>query len=92
MYRECLSLQSELGNQVGIADALLGIATIAVKRDDLSFATCLLASAQALYESIRATPPPGGVRLFEEALREIRSVMDEETFSAEWESGRNADL
>ena len=92
MYRECMVLQSELGNQVGVADALLGIATIAVHRGDLSFATCLLASAQALYESIRATPPPGGVRMFEEALREVRAVLDEDTFSAEWESGRNADL
>ncbi|HEV2072180.1 MAG TPA: LuxR C-terminal-related transcriptional regulator [Thermomicrobiales bacterium] len=92
MYRECLILQSELGNQVGIADALLGIATIAVTRGDFSFATRLLASAQALYDSIRASLSLAVMRLLDNALHEIRSVLDEDTFSAEWESGRNADL
>lgn len=92
MYRECLRLQSELGNQVGMADALLGIATISVDRGDLSFATRLLASTQALYDSIRAALSPAGMQLFKGALHEVRSVLDEDTFAREWESGQNADV
>lgn len=92
MYRECLMLQSKLGNQVGMADALLGIATISVDRGDLSFATRLLASTQALYDSIRAALSPAGMQLFKGALHEVRSVLDEDTFAKEWEAGQHADV
>lgn len=92
MYRECLELQAELGNKRGIADALVGIGAIGLHRGELRFAARLLASAQALYESINATPPPQAVRQFDHALHSVGSGLDAATLATIWESGRNADL
>ncbi|MDQ3541650.1 MAG: AAA family ATPase, partial [Chloroflexota bacterium] len=82
LYRECLTLQSELGNMRGIADALLGIGNVVLHGGDPRFAARLLASGEALYESIRATPPPPAVRQFADARNVAKASMGEAAFAS----------
>jgi non-specific serine/threonine protein kinase len=92
MYRECLELQAELGNKRGMADALAGIGGIVLDRGELRLAARLIASAQALYESINAVPPPPVVLQLNHALQRFRTGLDEVTLETILEAGRNADV
>src|SRR5205823_11880700 len=87
-WTEALALQRKLGNRLGEAWALEGLAEVAAARQELELATRLLATAARVWEQLPGRLPSLDPGSAEALLARLRSSLDDEAFTALWESGR----
>jgi non-specific serine/threonine protein kinase len=92
LFAECLTLRWErVGDKVGIAGSLRGLASIAALTGNPSLAARLYGAAEAVREAIGA-PFPRHHPLSESALARARSDLGEAAFAAAWREGRALSL
>jgi DNA-binding CsgD family transcriptional regulator len=86
-YRDYLSPEDALGTARGLADALAGMAGVALAEDDPQAASRLLGAASALMDAAGARYMVHHVQ-YERTLVEARWRLPEPAFAAAWEAGR----
>jgi DNA-binding NarL/FixJ family response regulator len=88
LYAESLTLQWErVGDKLGIAASLRGLASIAALTGRYERAVRLHSAAEALREAIGA-PMPRHHALYEQAVATARAGLGEAWFAAAWAAGR----
>jgi non-specific serine/threonine protein kinase len=92
LYTESLTLRWErVGDKVGIAGSLRGLASIASLSGVYDRAARLYGAAEAVREAI-AAPAPRHHSLSEQAMANARSALGEAAFMAAWNRGRALSL
>jgi predicted ATPase len=87
-YREALTIASGLGISDMSADALGGLAAVALDAGERERAARLAGSAEALYESAGVQPEQFERALRDRYLAELRATLDAGTLEREWARGR----
>jgi predicted ATPase len=87
-YREALTIASGLGIPDMSADALGGLAAVALAAGERARAARLAGAAEALYESAGVEPEPFERALRDRCLAELRETLDAETLDRELARGR----
>jgi DNA-binding CsgD family transcriptional regulator len=86
-YAESLTLWEELGTQEGMVDVLAGVAKLAGAARQPERAARLLAATQALGERLGYVLPVPESARYDRTRAELRSVLGEAAFTAEWTAG-----
>ena len=87
-YAECLRLVVKQSERWWIADCLVGFAQLAAAHGQLGRAVRLSGAAAAFFDALAVPPAFAGRAAFERMLTGWRAELDEETFAAEWATGR----
>jgi len=85
---QSLATRRALDDRSGLAWSLEALGSLAAAQGAATRAARLLGAAEALREAIGAPLPPAARPPAEEALRRIRSALDEEAVAAAWGAGR----
>ena len=85
---ESLALRRELGERLGIAECLEGLATVAAGTGQPERAARLLGAAEALREAIGAPLPPVDRPDHDDDDSATRAALGEAAFAAAWAAGR----
>ena len=88
LHREALVLHVALGNTIGIAESLEGLAYIGIAFQQGALAVRLLGLSEALRRTTGTPIPPSDRPAYERSLSALRGQMDEQALSAAWEQGR----
>ncbi len=91
-FRESLAMFLKFGNQRGIAECLAGLAGLRAERGNAARAAALLAAATAIQDATGAAWWPADRVEIERNTESIRAALDEATFAAAQEAGRNLSL
>jgi hypothetical protein len=85
---ESLAVRRELGERLGIAECLEGLAAVADGTGQPDRAARLLGAAGTLREAIGAPLPPVDRPAHEAAVQATRGLLGEAAFAAAWAAGR----
>jgi predicted ATPase/class 3 adenylate cyclase len=88
LFGESLKLNREPGNEIDIADSLVGLAGMAGALGQPARAAQLLGAAEVICESIGGSLTPVERTVFDRYAATIRAQLDEATFAAAWAEGR----
>jgi hypothetical protein len=88
LFEEALELSREIGDNIGIAECLEGMAGVAAARKAAERTARLWGAAEALREEMAAPVLEGDLPLHEPYRALARSRLDEATFEAAFEEGR----
>jgi predicted ATPase/class 3 adenylate cyclase len=88
LYEEGLAIAQEIGDEELIASGLQGLASVVAMQGELTWATCLWGTAEALREAIDAPLLPIERTDYEKAVATAHSNLGEETFASSWAEGR----
>ena len=88
LYSEALSTWLDLKDGWGIADALIGFADVAAGRGQPEQAARLLGAAEARYDAVGISLPPGDRPNYPRALAAARLGLGESAFAAARAAGR----
>jgi tetratricopeptide (TPR) repeat protein len=88
LLEQSLTLFREVGDREGIATALEGLAGLAGAQGDAPRAARLGGAAEALRVAISAPPQPADRPYYEQMIANVRTQMDESSFTAAWAAGR----
>ena len=91
-YRQNLRVYQDLGDAVGIADALAGMVVGLSAAGPPDQAVRALAGAAAVRHKLGATVHAGLREGHEAALADLRATLGEESFAAAWEAGWRSPL
>lgn len=89
LCRESLVLWRELGGKWDIIDCFEDLGSIAESRHDPALAARMYGAADALRETVGATPSPYERVLLDEYLNEAREALGDEAFESAWSEGRS---
>ncbi|MCE7985949.1 MAG: hypothetical protein DYG89_32630 [Caldilinea sp. CFX5] len=92
LYHESLALYGELDNPHGMVRAIAGLARIHQLQGRLPLATTLLSLAESQLLALNIVFDTLEQADQEQALAQLRSQLDEQTFNAAWEKGRKLSL
>jgi predicted ATPase/class 3 adenylate cyclase/Tfp pilus assembly protein PilF len=88
-FHESVILSRELGNKLAIAKSLLEFGSLALTDGNPDRSVRLFAAAEALHETIGAPIPAFERMRFEREVARMHALLDEETFAADWNAGKN---
>jgi DNA-binding CsgD family transcriptional regulator len=88
LYRESLALAWEQGDQVGVADALLGLAAIAAAGGEYEWAARLLGAAEARRGATGADLDRVSRATWERTVGQVGAALEEAAVAAAWAAGR----
>jgi hypothetical protein len=83
-----LELAKARGDKRVAAECLQGLGAVSAARGEGAQAARLLGAAEALLESISATPAAVEVRMSEQYIPQLKASLGEASFAAEWLAGR----
>jgi non-specific serine/threonine protein kinase len=83
-----LELAKDRGDKRVAAECLQGLGAVSVARGEGAQAARLLGAAEAVLESISATPAAVEVAMSEQYIPPLRTSLGEPAFEAEWAAGR----
>lgn len=89
-FLKSLRTRGDLGDKVGIAYSLEGIAALALAERRFEMAARFFGTAEALREALGAPLPNTERKGYDEWISALRAGLPEETFEAEWRTGRSA--
>src|SRR5207249_6580001 len=88
LYKEGLGLSEEVGNKMGTAVCLKGLAGVAGAQGHADQAARLMGAVEAVREAL-GTPLPPEDRVDQERIQgPLRTALGEAAFAAAWEAGR----
>jgi len=87
-FQESMILNRDLGNKLGIANALVGFGGLALAKGDPDRGARLFAAAEALHQTIGAPMPASERMRFEREVARVHALLEEETFAATWNAGK----
>ncbi|HJR80925.1 MAG TPA: tetratricopeptide repeat protein [Anaerolineales bacterium] len=88
LFKEGLSIQYKMGNRAGIAECLMGIASVLSAQGKAEAAARLLGAAEAMRESAGASLWPANRVEYDRILTSLKSALDEPAFAAAWSAGQ----
>jgi hypothetical protein len=88
LYRESLALYRTVGDKVGVALALDGLAEVACLQGSSQRAARLYGAAAALRDAIGAPRPPEERLDYEHDVAALRTALGDDAFTAAWAAGR----
>ena len=86
-HRESLRLRSELGDRMGVADSLGGLAQVAWQLGHHERAARLFGAAEALRERVGAPLTPGGRADYDRRVAATTAALGSAAFNAAWAKG-----
>ena len=92
LFEESLAIFRELGNKLGIAQNLEGLAAVAVAQAQSERAARLFGAAEGLREVIGAPLPSADRAEHDRSVAAVRTALGEEAFAAAWAEGRAISL
>jgi hypothetical protein len=93
LYQDTLAIRVELGNRLGIAQVLEGVAAIAAARGDALAASRTWGAAERLREEIGSPASPNDRRRRDHYVTTARSALGDATaFERAWMEGRGLTL
>jgi hypothetical protein len=87
-YCESLVIRRELGDRLGVAGSLEGLAAAERAQGDPEQAVRMLGAAAALREAIGSPLPPGARPAYDEQVAALRASLGEAAYCAAWGAGR----
>jgi tetratricopeptide (TPR) repeat protein len=87
--RESIILNSDLGNKLGIAKALVEFGCLALAQGDSDRSARLFAAAETLHQTIGAPMPSSERMQFERGVAQVQALHAEPTFATIWNAGKN---
>jgi tetratricopeptide (TPR) repeat protein len=88
LFRDALALGRDRGDKRVAAECIQGIAAALGAQGDASKAARLFGAAEALLETIGATPSPPEEAITERFVPPVREALGEDAFTSEWAGGR----
>lgn len=94
LFRDGLVFSMEVGDRANIAYCLEGLASVANARGDAGCAAVLLGAAHTLFEAVgtRVYTYRPGTSLREATMAAVRDQMDEKSWDAAWNEGKQRPL
>jgi tetratricopeptide (TPR) repeat protein len=88
LFKEALSIQYTMGNRAGIAECLMGIASVLSTQGKAEAGARLLGAAEAMRESVGASLWPANRMEYDRILTRLKSSLEEAAFAAAWSAGQ----
>jgi hypothetical protein len=87
-FSQSLVLRRELGDKVGLAHTLAGLAGVAGAQGRSAQAARLFGAAEVLLDTIKAFLEPFDRAIYDRHVVAVRTSMDEAAFETAWAEGR----
>ena len=91
LFFESMKLRRQLGDQLGVAECLRGVAAVALSTGRANDSVILLAAASGQHKAAGAEPLPEESLAANAVLTAARALLTAEQFGRAWETGANLD-